>query len=366
MPRRRLTPLLRTVAIAAAFVVVVALLMAWLVGAFRPKVGEGEAAAIERPVGSTPLVEVVARTMPRVEPAVGTVRAVHETTVASKLLARVEELPVLAGQAVGRGDLLVRLDDDELRARLEQAQAAGRAAAARRQQADSDYDRMVQAFERGAATRSELDRATTARDAAVAEYDRTQQAVTEMETMLGEATVRSPMDGVVIDKQVEVGDTVVPGQALVTLYDPTRMQLVASVRESLTERLEVGQTIGVAIEALGKTCEGTVSEIVPEAAAASRAFTVKVTGPCPAGVYSGMFGRLLIPLDDERVLLIPRAAVRQVGQLHVVDVADGDRLRRRVVELGRAFGDEVEVLAGLRAGERIAAPAGGGRAERAS
>ena len=102
-----------------------------------------------------------------------------------------------------------------------------------------------------------------------------------------------------IDKKVDVGDMVTPGQMLVTLFDPKQMQLVASVRESLTRQLQVGQDIGVQVEGLNKQCSGTVSEIVPEAQSASRTFQVKVTGPCPAGIYSGMFGRILIPLEEE-------------------------------------------------------------------
>ena len=113
-----------------------------------------------------------------------------------------------------------------------------------------------------------------------------------------------------IDKKVDVGDMVTPGQMLATLFDPKRMQLVASVRESLAHRLQVGQAIGVQIEDFNKQCTGTISEIVPEAESGSRAFQVKVTGPCPAGIYCGMFGRILIPLDEEQVLVIPRQAVR--------------------------------------------------------
>ena len=83
------------------------------------------------------------------------------------------------------------------------------------------------------------------------------------------ATIRSPMDGIVIDKKVDVGDMVTPGQMLATLLDPKRMQLVASVRESLAHRLEVGQTIDVQIENFNKQCTGTISEIVPEAESAA-------------------------------------------------------------------------------------------------
>ena len=64
-----------------------------------------------------------------------------------------------------------------------------------------------------------------------------------------------------------------------------------------------GQDIGVQVERLQEQCSGTVSEIVPEAQSNSRTFQVKVTGPCPPGIYSGMFGRILIPLGEEEVLV---------------------------------------------------------------
>ena len=186
-----------------------------------------------------------------------------------------------------------------------------------------------------------------------AELHRAEEAVNEVEATLEWATVRAPMDGTVIDKKVDVGDLVRPGQVLVTLFDPKRMQLVASVRESLTRRLEVGQSIGVEIEGISKQCTGTISEIVPEAQVASRAFQVKVTGSCPAGIYTGMFGRVLIPLDDESVLVLPRPAVRNVGQLELVDAVERGRSIRRTVRTGRIFADEVEVLSGLQEGEQV-------------
>jgi hypothetical protein len=96
-----------------------------------------------------------------------------------------------------------------------------------------------------------------------------------------------------------------------------------------------------------------VSEIVPEAEASSRAFQVKVTGPCPTGIYSGMFGRILIPLAEETILVVPRTAVQRVGQLELVDVAENGQALRRAIRTGRDFDDEVEVLSGLREGEHV-------------
>jgi RND family efflux transporter MFP subunit len=196
----------------------------------------------------------------------------------------------------------------------------------------------------------------TALKSAEADLLRAKAAVAEVEATLNWATIRSPIEGTVIDKKVDVGDMVRPGQTLVTLYDPKHMQLVASVRESLTHRLQIGQDIDVRVEGLNKQCQGTVSEIVPEAESASRSFQVKVTGPCPAGIYSGMFGRILIPLDEESVLVIPRAAVRNVGQLSLVDVVESGRPVRRTIRLGQSFDNNVEVLSGLREGENVLVP----------
>jgi len=309
------------------------------------------------------LVPVRTRRVPQVESAVGTIRAVHESSVASKLLARVVEVNVQAGQDVRTGAILVRLDDTDLQAQRRQAEAGVAAAGAARDQAQTEFNRIRELYERANASKTEFDQAETALKTATAELQRAEQTLAQVEAVLEYATIRSPIDGKIVDKLVEVGDTARPGQVLLTLYDPTRMQLVASVRESLTQRLSVGQTIGVQVDAINKTCDGLVSEIVPQAEAASRTFAVKVTGPCPPGVYSGMFGRLLIPLDEQEVLVIPRAAVRRVGQLDTVDVAestaDGPVLRRRGVQLGKSYGDEVEVLSGLRAAEQVAVAATG-------
>jgi len=84
-----------------------------------------------------------------------------------------------------------------------------------------------------------------------------------------------------------------------------------------------------------------------------------VTGPCPPGVLSGMFGRLLISEGERRQLLVPASAVRQVGQLEMVQVIDeaeggeGSIARRRFVRTGQRVGGKVEILAGLDEGERV-------------
>lgn len=340
------------------FAAAVIVLLLWLAGKFALKVPVGRKSS-QSPSADVagPVVPVRLIRLPRSESAVGTIRAVHETSIGSRLLARVEEVDLKAGQEVKAGDVLVRLNDTDLQARLEQAKAAVSGAEAARAQAASDEQRYAKLAASKSISRQEHEKTATALQEAEANLLQARESVKEVAAMLEWATIRSPLTGIVIDKKVDVGDMVTPGQMLATLFDPKRMQLVASVRESLTRQLQVGQDIGVLVEGLDKQCSGTVSEIVPEAQSTSRTFQVKVTGPCPEGIYTGMFGRILIPLEEEDVLVVPRRAVRKVGQLELVDVAERGAASRRAIRTGRTLGDDVEVLSGLREGEQVVASA---------
>ena len=170
-------------------------------------------------------------------------------------MARVVEVNLKAGQKVHAGDVLIRLDDTDLRARLQQAKATVSAAEAAYAQATADEKRYAQLVASRTVSQQQYDNSVTARQTAEANLRRAQAAVHEAQATLDYATIDSPIDGTVIDKKVDVGDMVTPGQPLVTLYDPTHMQLVASVRESLTSRLQVGQQIGVRVEGLDKTVQ---------------------------------------------------------------------------------------------------------------
>jgi len=344
-------------AILLVFSVGVTVLLLSLAGKFAPKVSM-QTERVSASEGNAPgiVAEVRLVRRPMVETAVGTIRPVHETTIGAKLLARVVEVNLKAGQAVKAGDVLVRLDDKDLLAKRRQAEAVLNAAAAARIQAEADLNRAASLVQSKAVSRQEYEQAGTALKSADAELCRAKELINEIQATLDWATVRSPIQGIVIDKKVDVGDMVTPGQMLATLFDPARMQLVASVRESLAHRLKVGQPMEVQIENFTTQRTGTISEIVPEAESSSRAFQVKVTGPCPEGVYSGMFGRILIPLDEEQVLVIPRQAVQSVGQLDLVNVATDGAVSRRAVRLGRTIGQDVEVLSGLREGEQVQVP----------
>lgn len=329
------------------------LLLAWLMGAFHARMPAGPPQVHTRKAPEGPRHTVATVRTVRSETAIGTIRAVRETVVASRILGRVQTLAIQrAGQPVQQDELLVELEASDLRAMADQAKASLTVAETRRDKARLDFERSQSLVQQGVAApdRLDADRATLA--AAEAEVERARQSVTGAESALGFAAIRAPITGIVVDKQVSVGDIVQPGQPICTIYDPTQLQLVAVVREELAGRLQVGQSVEVTLDALGKQCQGTVAEIVPAAQVQSRAFEVKVTGPCQPGIVTGMFGRLHVPLDAMDELRVPKSAVQAIGQLDFVQVVTVDgTLQRRFVRTGRATGDTVEILSGLAAGE---------------
>ncbi len=332
----------------------VGLILMYLAGVFSPKVPDGDTAHAGRPLpagAKIALAQLLRR--PRFESAVGSIEPVHRSAIAAKILAKVIEVNVTAGQLVSAGDVLVRLSDDDLRSRLQQADAALDSAQARLAQARSDFQRASQLIQGNAISQAEYESLATAVRTSEAEVERTSRAIDESKVFLDYATISAPFDGIVVDKQVQAGDTVSPGQTLLTIYDPNNMQLVANVRESLAMKLRVGQEVAAKLESLDHECLATVSEVVPQADIGSRSFQVKVSGPCPPGIYSGMFGRILLPLEEEQIVVIPAATVRRVGQLTLVDMVEGEQLARRHIQIGRALGSDVEVLSGLQPGERV-------------
>ena len=354
-----LLQVLKTWSVAIVGTLGVGLILLYLAGVFSPKVppSEAHAASHRRLPADARFVQAELLRRPRFESAVGSVAPVHQSSIAAKILAKVLEVNVTAGQLVVAGDVLVRLSDEELRSRLQQAEAQQEVAQAKLTQARSDYQRASGLIQGNAISRAEYESLATVVRTSEAELERSARAIDETKVFLDFATITAPFDGIVVDKKVQAGDTAIPGQTLLTVYDPNQMQLVANVRESLAAKLKVGQEVTAKLESLDHECLATVSEVVPQADVGSRSFQVKVSGPCPPGIYSGMFGRILLPLEDELIIVIPAVAVRRVGQLTLVDVRDDNELVRRNVQIGRRLGDDIEILSGLQPGEQVLLPA---------
>lgn len=326
----------------SVLVVVAVLFMAWLAGLLHfGKIAPGLAPLAGAPPEGRVLV-IQETEIPRDLEVLGAVISPTLAQVSAQVPGRVAKIWVEAGSRVKAGDPLVSLSAAELAARLNQAQAQLKQAAA-------DYQRYQFLYKEGAASPQEF-------GAIEARYKTARAQVAEAATLTGYTVVKAPSAMVVAERKVAVGDLAQPGQGLVSLYNPDRLQIEGEVNDSYREQVKVGGVAHVTVPAVRFVADLAIAEIFPISAVGSRTFKVRTEMLKNPGLTPGMFARLSLPLGAGRGLLIPKDAVHTIGQLTMVKVMTDKTAQLRQVKLGRQVGDKVEVLAGLRPGNRIVLP----------
>ena len=332
--------------------------MAWLAGVFRtgeivPAVITVKAHPYSGEVATAKLID-----RPVEAELVGSIESVIRTTVSSRLTASIMEVNVTSGDVVNRGDVLARLDDRDLKARVAQSRESLVAMEAIRDLAKREVDRLQPLLASNSASFNEVDQWRGKFQQASADVARARQVVEEILVQLSDAVIGAPFDGVIIDRQADPGDLAGPSRSIVTMYDPSRMRLEAVVREAYIGRLEQLRSartpLTVLIQATGQTMVGTIGQIVPAADPQSRSFIARIELLQTKGLYPGMFARLRVPVGSESRLELPWAAIRQVGQVALVDLVTEQGIQSRAVRLGTRRGDQVELLAGLSANDNVA------------
>ncbi|MEI8312895.1 MAG: efflux RND transporter periplasmic adaptor subunit, partial [Verrucomicrobiota bacterium] len=271
------------------------------------------------------------------EEVVATVNSKLRSVIESKVSGRIDKMLVTPGQKVKAGDLLAELDVREIRAKLDQATPV-------REQAEKDLKRFTDLLAKRVITQQEFEAAESKARVARA-------AVIEAETMLGYAKVTAPFDGVITRKLADVGDLATPGKPLVEMEDPSALRLEAAVPEAIIDRIALGSKLGVRIGA--NELEGVVREISPTADPNSRTLQVKLDLPATAGLRTGQFGRVAVPVAETSVLRVPASAVIRRGQMELVFIRDGNVARLRIVKTGKPISGEIEIVSGVKAGEQI-------------
>jgi len=343
----------RSLLVSAIGVIGLVLVMVYFSGGFHPKVGPQETVPL---VVSGERIVIEPVEVGTTEPVPGTISATDETVVGSRILATITRIHVRAGDRVEQGTLLVEFDDSSQRSVLEQREQAAASARAAFDNATLNRDRAQQLIERGSVSRAEYDRAMTTYLVASAELERARRAVAEAAAQLSYTRIAAPMSGTIVDRYAEPGDTAVPGQSLLRLFNPGRLRVEAVLRESLIGQVAQGQEIGAHVDAVDVEVVAVVEEIVPSADPGSRTFLVKALLPPRENVYPGMFARLLVPTGTEARIEVPKAAVQSTGQLDFVYVDNDGTIERRVVRLGAEHADRVEIISGIGAGIVVVVP----------
>lgn len=317
-------------------------LVVWSGGLLESKVSPGKEAyqpGFAVPAGAKTLSVKSANSPSWVE-VVGTAASERMVSLSSRLPATIESMRVTAGDTVTNGEILATLDDRDIREQLGAVEAQFK-------QAEAEYNRTNKLFEKGAAT-------DQARVAALSTFEATQARLQQTRVMLSYTVIVAPMDGVVTDRRVEVGDLAAPGQVLMTVYDPRQMRLNVAVPGRLLQKFTLNQTVEVRLDGVESAVQGMVREIVSEVDPLTRTQMVKVhLTQNERSLLPGSYGRIRVEGDLHEAVWIPANAFYRVGQQELVQVVMGDRAIRRVIRTGAMQGEMIEVLAGLTNGEVI-------------
>lgn len=314
----------------------------WTAGILRPRTAPGTVA--HEPGFALPpdaaVIDIATEAAPTRIDVVGTVTSERKIHLSSRLSAYIKDVLVSAGKSVQQGELLVELDQREIREQLAAAEA-------QLAQAKTAYQRAKRLLETKATTPQAFEAAESAFKAAQANVER-------INVMLSYTRIESPIDGVVTDRRIEIGDLANPGQVLLSVYDASRMRLEASVPVRLVKHFPIGRDVTVALNYPECEVEGKVVEIVGEIDPATRTQQVKIQiNEAPDNTLPGAYGHAIVYVDPHPAVLVPDASVYRVGQLEYVQLVRGDRVVRRLVKTGPRVEQRIEVLSGLSGGDRI-------------
>ncbi len=316
----------------------------------------------------------------------GYVTARRRATVSSKVTGKVLEVFVEEGKAVRKGQVLARLDDSQVRAALAVARAqltTTRGAAAedqaRLREAERQYKRLNQLVEEKVVGRAEVETAQSTVESlkarielATQQVEVAQSQVAALEVDLGDMVVRAPFDGVAISKDAQPGEMISPISAgggftrtgICTIVDMSSLEIEVDVSESYINRVRPEQPVDAVLDAYPEwRIPASVITTVPTADRQKATVKVRIG-------FEKLDARILpdmgvkVSFFNEKQpeptgaparprLLVPKGAVRTDAGQSIVFVVRDDRAERRAVKGGVTEGDQIEIISGLNAGERI-------------
>jgi len=285
------------------------------------------------------------------------VEAVRQSTVSAQIAGRIVDLRFDVGDYVKKGQVIARIDERA----VTQAEAASvaqvREAQAALANARAQYERSKQLLAQKFISQAALDKAQSDYRAAQARVSALLAGAGAAATERSFATIVAPYSGVVSARYVELGEMATPGKPLMTGFDPSTLRVVATVPQAQVASIQAGARARVEVPSTGKWFD--VRNIVVVPSADPRTHTTRIRLELPEdvrGVYPGVYARAHFVTGSALRLMVPRRAVvhrSEVTGVYVVD--DKGEARLRQVRLGEAADENnVEVLAGLRPGERVA------------
>jgi len=303
--------------------------------------------------------EVAARGIATPVVATGTVIPWEELPVSAETAGlALTEVLVDEGDAVTAGQVLARLNDRELQARMERERAAIAEARATLEAAEAEHRRGHQLLQRNAISEQAVEQRATAVRTAEARLAVAEAGLALLDAQLSQTRILAPADGYVSRRTAVLGQVVQPGAELFSIVRDGRLEVAAQVPEGELPDVLPGQAVRVA-GAGSRTVEAEVRFVSPVVDPRTRLGTVRIALPPDAGLRPGMFARVEIAIDRAPVLAVPQEALVWRRDGTAVFVVENGTAALRPVGTGRRQEGWVEITEGLAAGEHVAVAGAG-------
>ncbi|TKG95963.1 efflux RND transporter periplasmic adaptor subunit [Puteibacter caeruleilacunae] len=292
----------------------------------------------------------------------GSIQAATITMLSTRLMGQVSAVNVDIGDKVRKGELLLKLRSNDVKAKKAQVEANLLELSSALKNAEKDLKRIKTLHGQKSASDKELDDIETHVAMLNAKKQAAEEMLKEVEELLTYAIIRSPYSGTITSKNIQVGDMANPGMPLLGLESGKGFEVVAKVPEHLINQVHKGTEVEVGINTIpAKRYRGVISQVSTSGANTGTQFEMKVTitDPDIKELRTGMFARVYAEGDAVHKVLIHKDALVEKGQLQAVwTVSQSNKALLRYVRLGKNYDDKIEVLSGLQAGERIIYPEG--------
>ena len=288
-------------------------------------------------VPTVSVVEVASRMVPQTAVYTSTIQPYVKNNIVPQTAGRITKINAEIGDFVTKGQVLAEID----KVQLQQAQL-------QLHNQEVELERLRTLYEAGALSKSDL-------DAIELSYN---VMKTQVENLLENTILRSPIDGVVTARNYDVGDMYAMSAPLYTVEQIKPVKLLVAVSESDYTKVKKGDSVEIIADALpGKTFNGKIEKIYPTVDAATRTFSVEVVVPNNNTVLRpGMFTRVTISFGSNNNVVIPDVAVvkqQGSGERFVYILNEDGTVNYQKVELGRRMGAEYEVLSGVPDGAKV-------------
>ena len=283
----------------------------------------------------------------------GKIQAENSADLSTRMMGFVNKVHVNVGDNVRKGQLLVSINNADLKAKRAQVNAGIIEASAVFNNAQKDYNRFKNLFADNSASQKEMDDMTAHFEMAKARLESANQMKNEINSQFAYSNITAPFSGVVTSKNIEVGDMANPGIPLISLEAPGKFEVIAMVPESEISQIKKGTEVDVVVKSINKIINGKVIEVSTSAKNTGGQYLVKVAlDKTDTNILSGMFTTVQFPIAKKAsassMVLIPTEAIVTKGQLSgVYTTSESNTAVLRWLRLGRIYGDNVEVLSGL-------------------